>query len=212
MSKAVIICNGSVEDYSYYKKHLEAAQFIICADGGATHALKFGIKPDVLLGDFDSIPKGDFDCLLEQGVEIVKYPSEKDMTDAEIAAELAMEKGYDEIVFIGATGTRLDHSLSNIMMLKSLLERGVKGIIVNEHNEVMVIDKHVTLIREENYKVTLLPLTEIVEGVSTKGLYYELKDATLKMGSSFGVSNEFSEDAAEVTIKKGLMLVIKARD
>jgi thiamine pyrophosphokinase len=145
-------------------------------------------------------------------VEIVKYPSEKDMTDAEIAAELAMEKGYDEIVFIGATGTRLDHSLSNIMMLKSLLERGVKGIIVNEHNEVMVIDKHVTLIREENYKVTLLPLTEIVEGVSTKGLYYELKDATLKMGSSFGVSNEFSEDAAEVTIKKGLMLVIKARD
>lgn len=185
---------------------------MICADGGAAHARKFGIIPDILIGDFDSIPEKDFDYFKECGVEIIKYPSQKDMTDTEIAAELAVSKGCTKLTFIGATGTRLDHSLSNIFMLKTLLKRGVKGIIVNEHNEICLIDNHIKLHREESEKVTLLPLTDTVEGVSTKGLYYELKDATIELGSTLGVSNEFADDTAEVTICKGLLLVIKARD
>jgi len=212
ISKAVIICNGNIEDYTHYSEYLRTANLVICADGGATHARKFGIMPDILVGDFDSLSEEDFNFFRQSGVEIIKYPSHKDMTDAEIAAELAVSKGCTELIFIGATGTRLDHSLSNVFMLKTLLERGVKGLIVNEHNEICLIVNHVKLHKERNERVTLLPLTETVEGVSTKGLYYELKDATMKLGSTLGVSNEFVDETAEVTIKRGLLLVIKARD
>jgi thiamine pyrophosphokinase len=97
-------------------------------------------------------------------------------------------------------------------MLKSILNRDAEGIIANEHNEIYLIDRKTELKREPGLKVTLLSLTEKTEGVTTKGLYYPLTDATLSFGSSWGVSNEFSSETAEISLKKGLLLVIKSRD
>ncbi len=113
------------------------------------------------------------------------------------------------MVIIGAVGSRIDHSLSNIHMLKKLLDNGVKGIILNENNEVSLIRDHILLQREENVKISLLPLTQKVCGVTTKGLLYPLKDATLELGKSIGISNEFSCSVAEITTSSGLLLVIK---
>lgn len=209
---AIIICNGTIEDYSYYKKYFGQAQFIICADGGADHARQFGIKPDVMLGDFDSISEENFRYFKDIGTEIFKFPAEKDMTDTELAIEFAIDRGFSSVIIIGGIGTRFDHTLSNVFMLKRMLDRGVKGLIVNEHNEITVINDRILLEREENVKVTLLPLTDTVEGVTTKGLYYTLDNAAIVMGSSWGVSNEFVDETAEVSISKGLLLVIKARD
>lgn len=208
----VIVCNGSIEDYTYYNKYFNMADLIICADGGAAHLIRIGKKPDILLGDFDSISAGDFKFLKELGVEILKYPVEKDMTDTELAVNLALDKGCTYIVIIGGIGSRWDHSLSNIFLLKKLLDRGIAGIIVNERNEISVIKDKIILYKEENAKISLLPLTEVVEGVTTKGLYYPLNNATIEMGSTWGISNEFISEIAEVSIKSGLMLVIKARD
>ena len=212
MSTAIIISNGTINDYSYYSKYLDSCKFVICADGGATHARKFGIVPDILLGDFDSIPTHDLEFFRSLGVEILKFPTEKDMTDTELAVDLAIKRGYDELIFIGGLGTRLDHSLSNIFILKMMLYKGIKGVIVNENNEIALINSHIRLQKEDGIKVTLLPLSEKVDGVTTKGFYYKLDNATLFMGSSWGVSNEFVEDTAEVSITSGYLLVIKARD
>lgn len=209
---AVIVCNGTISDYTYYNKYFDASKFIISVDGGASHLRKFGIKPDVLLGDFDSINKADFDYFKELSVEIVKFPAQKDMTDTELAVELAIEKGYKTLVFIGALGTRYDHSLSNIFMLRQLLNKGIEGIVVNETNEITLIHDKIRIYKEEGIKVTLLPLSETVEGVTTKGLYYPLSNAVLEMGSTWGVSNEFASDIAEISISKGLLLIIKSRD
>jgi thiamine pyrophosphokinase len=209
---AILVCSGSVREYSYYNKYFDKAQYIIGVDGGASHLRKFGIKPDILIGDFDSVNKEDFEYFKQLGTEIIKFPAEKDMTDTELAIEEASKKGYKNLVLIGAMGTRIDHTLANVFLLKPLLERGIKCIVVDEHNEVELIKDKVKLAKEDNLKVSLIPVSERVEGVTTKGLYYPLNEATLEMGSTWGVSNEFSEDSAEVTIKKGLMLVIKARD
>lgn len=212
ISTAVIICNGSIEDFKFYDKFIDKADLIICADGGAVHARKMGVKPHILLGDFDSIPEDVLSYFKASGVNIMQFPPEKDMTDTEIAVELALKKGYGNIIIIGGIGSRLDHSLSNVFMLRRILAAGSKGIIVNEHNEIAIFKDRFELFREENVKITLLPLTERVEGVTTQGLYYPLNDATLEMGSTWGVSNEFAADRAEITIKNGLMLLIKARD
>lgn len=204
--------SGSIEDYSHYEKYLGESPYIICADGGAGHAKSLGVKPDLLVGDFDSISVQDLDYYKEIGTEILKYPVEKDMTDTQLAVETAIQKGFEEVVLIGALGTRFDHSLSNIFLLKKLLDAGVKGKIVNEHNEITLISDRIRLQRESGTKVTLLPLSGEVHGVTTSGLYYPLEDADIMLGSSWGVSNEFTSEIAEVTVKSGLLLVIMARD
>lgn len=209
---AIIVCGGSILDYSYLKKHFEKADLIICADGGAYHLGKLGIIPDILIGDFDSINGCDFDTLLDAGVEVIKYPMEKDTTDTQLAVQLSIDRVCDRVILLGATGTRLDHTMANIFLLRMLLESGVKGMIADEHNEIEMINSSISLKRETGVKVSLLPVGGNVTGVTTEGLYYPLNNATLEFGSTQGVSNEFSEETASVTIIDGLLLVIRSRD
>ncbi|MCX7748119.1 MAG: thiamine diphosphokinase [Clostridia bacterium] len=209
---ALIISNGAITNYSFYYTYLKSASLVICSDGGARHARKFGIKPDVLLGDFDSVEKEDLNYYKGLGVEIVKYQKEKDLTDTEIAVNLALERGFKSIFLIGCLGSRFDHSMANVMLLKSMLLKGCEARIINENNEIALIKDHITLKRGHNEKVTLIPISEKVQGVTTKGLYYSLDNETLLIGSTRGVSNEFISDHAEISIQEGLMLVIKSRD
>lgn len=208
----VIVCGGKIENYNYMQKYFKGAQIIISADSGARHCKAFQVTPDLLVGDFDSVLGADYADLAAAGVEIVRFPVEKDMTDSELAIEIALEKGCSRIILLGALGTRLDHSVSNLFLLKKLLDLDVDGIIADEHNEVKLINSSIALTREEGTFITLLPLAGSAKGVTTKGLYYPLENATLEVGSSWGVSNRFSEDIAQVTVEEGYLLVIKARD
>lgn len=208
----VIVCGGAISDYAYMNKYFKNAGIVICADSGAFHLRRFDIKPDILLGDCDSIAQEDYTALAGDGVTILKYPVEKDKTDSELAVDLALEKGCSSVVILGALGTRLDHSVSNIFLLKKLLEAGAEGVIADEHNEVRLINSRITIERDGCEKVSLLPLTQRVCGITTKGLYYPLCDASIEQGSSRGVSNEFTGDAAEVALNEGILLVIKSRD
>jgi len=207
----IVICNGSITNYEYYKRYFDDVQLVICADGGAIHAKKMGVKPHILVGDFDSLQDEDLKWFENAETEIVHYPVEKDMTDSEIAVDTAVDRGCTYIKIIGAFGTRLDHSLANIFLLKKLLDKGINGSIINEDNEITLIKDKITLKKREGYNVSLIPITEKVEGVTTKGLYYPLHEATIEMGSTWGISNEFVDETAEVTIKRGIMLVILSR-
>ncbi len=206
------MCGGPIKDYGYIRKYLEGAGLVIAADSGAAHLERLKAVPDLLAGDFDSISQADYDSLVSEGVETLRFPVEKDMTDSELAVELALERGCSTVIILGALGTRLDHSLSNVFLLKKLLEHGARGIIADENNEVYLTDGSITLEREAGTKLSLLPLTGIAKGVTTYGLYYPLKDAVLEIGSSRGISNEFIADTATVTVYEGLLLVIKSRD
>ena len=209
---ALIVCSGSIKDYSHYEKYFKWAKAVICVDGGAKYLRKFGIVPDVLIGDLDSISDEDLDYLVSMNVKIMKYPIQKDMTDTEIAVDYAVDNGFKEIVIIGGIGTRLDHTLANILLAKKLLDKGVKCTLVDENNELILINDRIKIEKEKNVKVTLLPLTDVVEGITTKGLYYQLNCEDIVMGSSRGVSNEFLDDVAEISVKKGILAVIKSKD
>ena len=209
---AIIICNGSIIDYSYYKKYFRNAPFIICADGGARHLKMLGVKPDILLGDFDSISNEDLDYYKSLGVELLKYPPEKDMTDTDIAVSTAVDLGYKDIIIIGGMGTRFDHSLANVFLLKGMLDIGIRGCVINEYNEIYLIDDKIKIDSEIGFKLSLIPISETVEGITSTGLYYQLNEDTIKMGESRGVSNEFAADTSEISIKSGLLLVIKSKD
>lgn len=208
----VIICGGIIKDYEKIKKYVQGAELVLCVDSGARHCRMLKVVPDFLIGDFDSISKEDFEALVEAGVEVIRYPAEKDMTDTEIAVQIASERGSSRIILLGAVGSRLDHSLSNLFMLKRMADLNIEGMIANEHNEIMLINKSITLEREEGVFISLLPLGGSAKGVTTQGLYYPLTDATLEVGSSWGISNRFVEKTATVTVKEGHLLIIKSRD
>lgn len=208
----VIVCGGRIENYEVLKKYFNEARLIISADSGAYHCRQFGLKPDLMVGDFDSVNSEDYRCLREAGVECIRFPVEKDMTDSELAMEIAVERGCTRLIILGALGTRVDHSVSNLFLLKKLLDKGVEGIIADELNEVRLIDSSIDLVRTPDVNITLLPLAGSAKGVTTRGLYYPLEDAVLEVGSSWGVSNRFSEDKARVTVKKGYLLVILSKD
>lgn len=210
--KAVCVCNGSISDYELIKKYIQESDYIISVDGGAGHLRKMGINPDILIGDFDSANSRDLDYYVNKGINVSKFPVEKDMTDSELAIEKVLELGATEVVFLGALGTRIDHSFANIMLLKKMLDIGLRGSIADEHNELYMFDSNFSISKKEGRKLSLIPITEKVTGVSTRGLKYPLVNATMVLGTSWGISNDFEEEVAFVSIDSGILLACLSRD
>jgi thiamine pyrophosphokinase len=203
--RAVIISGGSITEHEFIKAQIKPSDTIICADSGYSHAVKMGLAPSIVVGDFDSI--GEMPC----DVECLRYPSKKDLTDTEIAMEYARDKGFKDFLLIAATGSRLDHSLTNILLLKDTLQRGEKAIIINENNKVMITDSKLLLHEPPGSIVSLVPLSDC-RGVTTENLEYPLHGAEMLVGKGLGVSNIMVGDSAAVTISRGLLLVIVAKD
>lgn len=210
--KGLIICGGSMDNPQYLKRYTKDIDIVICADKGGLYAKKMGILPNLLLGDMDSIPQDILNEYKSNNVNMELFPSEKDMTDSEIAIWRAVSLGCTDLVIIGAVGSRIDHSIANIFILQKLLEKGINATIVNENNEVVLIKDKIEISAEEGYHLSLIPITQKVVGITTSGLKYKLNDGELEIGKSLGVSNEFESSVAQITIKDGLLLVIKAKD
>jgi thiamine pyrophosphokinase len=210
-STAVVVCNGRISDYGVYDKYFENAKLVICADGGAFHLRQFGIVPDILLGDFDSIDISDYEFFSSK-TSVLKYPVKKDQTDSEIAVTLAAEKGCNPIYLIGASGSRMDHTLANLMLMFRFLDRGITCIVADENNEVYALRNTIVLDRVAAARVSIIPVTEKITGVTTKGLLYPLNNAEIELGSTLGISNEFTGDRAQISISGGLAIVVIARD
>lgn len=211
--KAVIVSGGRIENAQFYREILRD-KYIICADGGIYLLQQLNIKPNIFLGDFDScnfdeIEKSGF---LNECEDVKKFKIEKNATDTHIAVDFAMERGFRDITLIGALGGRIDHSLANVMLLKYMLEKGVKGTILNEKNKVFLTDGSIEIPPEHGRRLSLVPLTDRVCGVTLKGLKYPLCDFTLTMGDTRGISNEFTDENAEIIFKNGLLLVITSED
>ena len=140
--------------------------FVIAADKGLVHLEAQGIRPDLIVGDFDSlgrVPAGD---------NILRHPVEKDDTDTMLAVKTALDRGMGTIVFYGCLGGRLD------------LPAGLRGAV-----SVFCPDGQAL-------------------GVTLRGLHYPLEDYTLTSGFPLGVSNQFTGQAASVSVREGTLLVM----
>lgn len=208
----IIIGNGSLKNYHALKKEAKKAALIICADGGAKHLQKISLLPHILIGDFDSISPKQLTEYTNKGVKIHQYPSNKNDTDTALAIDLALQNGASSLSLFAVTGSRLDHSLSSVFLLKNLCEKNIPTCIFSDNNELFLINDYIELEQKDKAFVTLLALSEKVSGLTTKGLGYPLENASLELGSSLGVSNFFTENRAKISIKSGILLVITAKD
>lgn len=209
--KTFIISNGGVTDYEYCKNLIKKGDFIICADGGTKHAYNMGLMPDLIMGDLDSSSDFYIEYYKNQGIEIIKYPKDKDKTDTHICILHALEFS-SEIILIGALGNRLDHTLANISLLKLGFEKNIPIHIEDYQNQVFLTDKTINIIGNPNDVFSLLPLSEKVEGLYVKGAKYELKNVEMSLGNPYGISNVFKEKQVFISIEKGFLLIIKSKD
>lgn len=211
-----LILTGGGIDLPFTRSYVNNRKFdlVIAADRGVSYARELGIKPDVILGDFDSLGEEEKNMMEAWQIPIVTFPPEKDFTDTHLAIEAAIERGADELTLIGATGTRMDHTWANVGLLQMARKLGVTAWIVDAHNRISMWDAGLTIRKEEMFGdfISLIPYTEKVTGITLTGFYYPLKKETLTLGISRGISNELVAEEGIIEIEEGDLLVIESRD
>lgn len=207
MSRCVILSACPVQPE--LKRLLRADDFIIACDAGYRNCERLGCQPNVIVGDFDSAP-----CPQQQNNDIVVLPHVKDDTDTEYAAKLATEKGFEEVLLLGALGgQRLEHTLANLCTGLGLEQRGVHAVLQDERSRITFIlpGESRTYPKEEFFYLSVFPMEGRAEGVWERGSFYELTDAVLTAGYPLGVSNEYAEgsDCITISTQKGALVVVE---
>lgn len=180
-----------------------ADDLVIAADAGYLNLQKAGIKPDVIIGDFDSAKKPETDAQVEA------FPVLKDDTDTMLAIRYGFQSGYKRFeIYGGIGGERTDHTIANIQSLAYIAEHGGNGTLVGENERFTLIkNSSVTLHSEKGETLSVFAYGGIAEGVSIKGAVYESDSLELSPFFPLGVSNKFKEDSATVGVKKGYILI-----
>ena len=210
--KAVVVLGGKLIIGCWIKDVLKTCDIIVAADKGVSHCLKLDIKPDICIGDFDSISPTDLNTAKKLGWEIKEFPEEKDKTDGQLAIEEAINLGAETInIVAGIYGNcRFDHRIGNILLLASEFLACKNVRLIEKNIEISLITSTTTHILDnrKDSTVSLMPLTNPVKDVKTKGLKYNLFAENLNLGQTRGISNIVLDDHAEISVSDGMLLII----
>lgn len=179
---------------------------IIAADAGLENCEKFGLTPDITVGDFDSLG------YVPEIKNVVKLPVEKDITDMYKAAFTAFEKCYNEIYIFGGVGGRPDHTYANIAMLADLADSGCKAYLISDDYVITAL-KNSSISFEKDMKgtISVFSFTDESSGVYEKGLKYTLDNARLTNKFPLGVSNSFIGENAQISVENGTLIIMYER-
>ncbi len=195
-----IVGGGDFDIDRFYPKKDDC---IIAADSGLVYIEEAGYHPHLIVGDFDSLgyrPKGE---------NVVCHPVEKDDTDVALAAEIALEKGYDTIYFFGLTGGRLDHTLANLQLLTVLCSKGITVYVFSPDCTITALTQGTLNFTEDYFgTISVFASTDEVKEVSLQGLKYSLENATLTNQKALGVSNEFMGIPASIRVSEGVLWIM----
>jgi len=210
--KVIIISGGNPPSKELLIKEITGDTFLIGADSGANCLYCYNVKPDLLVGDFDSIDKKVLDYFKKNNCIIETYPTEKDFTDTEIAVEKALCMKPNKIILLGCTGSRVDHLLGNIGMLKICLENGVDACIKDENNYISLINAGASLKGTVGQIFSLQSYGDEIIGLTIEGAKYPLNNYNLKIGQSITISNEFLAPEVQIKFKSGTLMIILSTD
>lgn len=207
--RILIVVNGD-NDLDYLREIYEGYDLIISADGAGNILYEANIKPNILVGDFDSIDKKVLEYFEKEGVRCIRLNPEKDFSDTHVALDVAMKEGGNTIDIVGGFGSRWDHSLANLNLLYYGYERGVDLRLIETKNKTFVRGAGVydfTCKKEEYFSFFALFEDAVI---SLENVKYPLKDKKVHRGESIGLSNEYRGDA-KVTIKSGSVLIVQSQ-
>jgi len=221
--RAIIVADGGAPT----RAALDAAwpgwdvpcDLVVGADGGAATAVALGLRPGLVVGDADSLPAADLERLRDAGVPVELSSVDKDETDTELAIAAAILRGATVVAILGALGgRRVDHALANVALLAHPAWSGIDVSIVDPSARIRLLaapapgggPARIALEGRVGDTVSLVPLGQDAEGVTTAGLRYPLADGTLAFGPARGVSNVRTAVHASVSVRRGRLLVVES--
>lgn len=209
--RVIIVSGGDWADE--YLDHIQPGDLLIGADRGALMLIERGLRPDIAVGDFDSVSALDAERIRDCSGRVDSCdPVDKNYTDTDLAFELALNERPSEIVILGATGGRMDHTLANVQLLIRALHHQVACSIRDRNNYIQLTGSRLVVEDRGFTYVSLIPATMEVSGVTLEGFAYPLENATLRQGQSLAVSNQLADARGTVSIESGLLFVIQSRD
>ncbi len=175
--------------------------FVLCADGGWRVAGAAGVKPDLVMGDFDSSDQ-------PPGVPVERFPVEKDDTDTLLCMKKGLALGFDDFLIVGGFGGRLDHTLANLQSLNYAASLGARAEMCDGRHWATVIRGGSVTVRRRPGKLSVFALDTACCGVSIRGTKYDAEDVVLTSAFPLGMGNDFAADAAEISVRSGALLVM----
>lgn len=203
--KCVVIGSVPLADNGAIREFGRENCYVICADGGLDGAVKFGIRPDLLIGDFDSVEHS-----LPDDVETIRLKVEKDDTDSMAAVREGIRRGYRDFVLTGVLGgKRFDHSYANLCVLSFLCRQACRAVIWDGNCRAFLIrERSLTLTGMQNSIVSVFPFGCDSCSVSYIGMQYPLTQHVLQADFPLGVSNRILADSARISVHSGDALIL----
>jgi len=202
--RCVIVSGG---DFSPAEDLQPGEDFVIACDRGYTYCHRLGLKPDLVISDFDSY-RGEVDA----SVPVNTYASEKDDTDTMLAVRYAIEHGFDGILLCCALGGRLDHLIANLQSMIFARKHGIRAFLHSEDTEITVLMKERLIIpRREGWSLSVFAFDGPCRGVCIRGAKYTLENAEILPSFPIGVSNQWAEDQAEIAVSEGILFVVLSK-
>lgn len=202
---ALIIANGEECSMSLLQQMMAWSPFVVALDGAYNRLQRMGVKPQLVIGDFDSLQ--DYEPLPD--VSYIKL-EEQDTTDLEKALNWLEENDYKDVNVLWATGKRLDHTLNNLSILGMYPSLNV--VLYDDHSKAYMIPNRFSKHFQKGEQLSLLPLGT-VEGIATQNLKYPLDKEALTLGHRSGNSNEVLKDGlVEIAYEQGKLVLIESRD
>jgi thiamine pyrophosphokinase len=204
MGTCLIISGG---DYSPLKDDI-GYDYVIACDLGYEHALKMGIKPDIMVSDFDSLDRSKFPA---DEIALLEFPVRKDDSDTMLAIKHALKEGYGHIVISCALGGRLDHTIANIQSMAYVAERGGVCEIISDKEYLRTFTGgELSLEKREGFSLSLFSITDRCTGVSISGSAYDCENVTLTNSFPLGISNYWKEERVTIRMSEGIMLIAES--
>ncbi len=206
MKKSIIIGNGKYPRKNIID-YLQGVDYstIICADGGANSAKKMGIIPDYIIGDLDSISEENLQYFKKKSI-IIGIKRQND-TDIEKCLKFAIGKNIKQVVMVGVTGDRLDHTFCNLgIVLKFYSKISIK--IIAEKSLLTACSGQVGIKTQTGEVISLYGFDENTRITST-GLKYILNKDSIPFGKKESTSNVAISNSVKLNITGGVIFVIR---
>lgn len=204
MKRCVIVGGADIGNYEYVRSLLSGEDFFVFCDSGLKHMDRLGVRPSLIVGDFDSHENPHLEA------ETIVLPREKDDTDTVYGVKEALKRGFDTFLLIGVVGGRLDHTLGNVSILLYLDAIGKKGVIVDDYSEMEIVSSSPVSVSDRYAYFSLLNVSGRAKGVTIQNAKYPLDNAEITCEYQYGISNEVLPGrTALVSVRDGRLLLIK---
>ncbi len=202
--RCVIIGGAKISRYDRARSAIRPDDFFVFCDSGLAHAQALCVKPNLIVGDFDSHDNPHSEA------ETIVLPREKDDTDTVFAVKEAIRRGYTDFLLLGAVGERLDHTLANVSILLMLDDIGLTGRIIDDYSEMEIISREPKRVDGGFRYFSVVNISGKAKGITETGCKFPLNNAEIACSYQYGVSNEvLPGEEAVISVAEGRLLLMK---